>query len=122
MLSPKINNRKKRHPEKYLYHFTRIIAFVSLFSHAAPEHSITANQLLYNIRIHEADPGMAGDSDYSTTANLYAHLDLEDSMLLSATMLNGGLFDGPNGAAKAAGSSVSDDTGVSATGTSVLSP
>ena len=89
MLSPQINNRKKRHPEKYLYHFTRIIVFVSLFSHAAPEHS--------------------------TTANLYAHLDLEDSMLLSATMLNGGLFDGPNGAAKAAGSSVSDDTGVSAT-------
>ena len=55
-----------------------------------------------------------GHSDYSTTANLYAHLDLEDSMLLSASMLNGGLFGGPDGAAKAAGPSVSDGSEVSA--------
>ena len=33
-----------------------------------------------------------GHSDYGTTANLYAHLDLEDSMLLSASMLTTGLF------------------------------
>lgn len=33
-----------------------------------------------------------GHSDYGTTANLYAHLDLDNSMLLSASMLNTGLF------------------------------
>ena len=33
-----------------------------------------------------------GHSAYGTTANLYAHLDLEDSMLLSASMLTTGLF------------------------------
>lgn len=33
-----------------------------------------------------------GHSDYGTTANLYAHLDLEDSMLHSAARLSSGLF------------------------------
>ncbi len=41
-----------------------------------------------------------GHSDYSTTANLYAHLDLEDSMLQSADRLKQSLFgrtDKPQG-------------------------
>ena len=33
-----------------------------------------------------------GHSDYGTTANLYAHLDMEDSMIQSAVRLNSGLF------------------------------
>lgn len=33
-----------------------------------------------------------GHSDYGTTANLYAHLDLQDSMLHSASALSGRLF------------------------------
>lgn len=33
-----------------------------------------------------------GHSDYSTTANLYAHLDMEDAMLTSAARLSNGLF------------------------------
>lgn len=33
-----------------------------------------------------------GHSDYSTTANLYAHLDLENAMLQSADRLSSGLF------------------------------
>ena len=33
-----------------------------------------------------------GHSDYGTTANLYAHLDMEASMILSAEKLNSGLF------------------------------
>lgn len=33
-----------------------------------------------------------GHSDYGTTANLYAHLDMEASMLVSAERLSNGLF------------------------------
>lgn len=33
-----------------------------------------------------------GHSDYGTTANLYAHLDMEESMLVSAQRLSNGLF------------------------------
>ena len=33
-----------------------------------------------------------GHSDYGTTANLYAHLDMEASLLMSAEKLDGGLF------------------------------
>jgi hypothetical protein len=33
-----------------------------------------------------------GHSDYGTTANLYAHLDMEESMLISAERLSTGLF------------------------------
>ena len=50
-----------------------------------------------------------GHSDYGTTANLYAHLDLEDSMLLSASMLNTGLFGAPGTEAKAEAPSESKD-------------
>lgn len=50
-----------------------------------------------------------GHSDYGTTANLYAHLDLEDSMLLSASMLNTGLFGAPGTEAKAEAPSDSKD-------------
>ncbi|WP_429146424.1 tyrosine-type recombinase/integrase [Anaerotaenia torta] len=34
-----------------------------------------------------------GHSDYGTTANLYAHLDMEESMLISAERLSTGLFE-----------------------------
>ena len=33
-----------------------------------------------------------GHSDYSTTANLYTHLDLENAILQSADRLSSGLF------------------------------
>lgn len=36
-----------------------------------------------------------GHSDYGTTANLYAHLDMEASMLVSANQLSNGLFGTP---------------------------
>lgn len=36
-----------------------------------------------------------GHSDYGTTANLYAHLDMEASMLVSANLLSNGLFGTP---------------------------
>ena len=35
-----------------------------------------------------------GHSDYGTTANLYAHLDLDASLVMSATQLDNGLFGG----------------------------
>lgn len=35
-----------------------------------------------------------GHSDYSTTANLYAHLDLDASLMISASQLDKGLFGG----------------------------
>lgn len=35
-----------------------------------------------------------GHSDYGTTANLYAHLDLDASLVMSASQLDNGLFGG----------------------------
>ena len=37
-------------------------------------------------RPDEADPGLAGHSDISTTANIYAHLDSRSKQLSAATM------------------------------------
>lgn len=54
-------------------------------------HSCASLLLRNGVQMKEIQAWL-GHSDYGTTANLYAHLDLQDSMLHSASALSGRLF------------------------------
>lgn len=54
-------------------------------------HSCASLLLRNGVQMKEIQAWL-GHSDYSTTANLYAHLDVQDSMLHSASALSGRLF------------------------------
>jgi len=58
-------------------------------------HSCASLLLRYGISMKEIQAWL-GHSDYSTTANLYAHLDVETSKLHSAQRLSAGLFGSVN--------------------------
>ena len=55
------------------------------------QHSCASLLLRNGVQMKEIQAWL-GHSDYGTTANLYAHLDLQDSMLHSASALSGRLF------------------------------
>lgn len=54
-------------------------------------HSCASLLLRNNVSMKQIQAWL-GHSDYSTTANLYAHLDIDASMLLSAEQLTTGIF------------------------------
>lgn len=54
-------------------------------------HSCASLLLRSNVSMKQIQAWL-GHSDYSTTANLYAHLDLEASLIVSAEQLNNGIF------------------------------
>lgn len=56
-------------------------------------HSCASLLLRNNVSMKQIQAWL-GHSDYGTTANLYAHLDLDASLVMSATQLNNGLFGG----------------------------
>lgn len=56
-------------------------------------HSCASLLLRNNVSMKQIQAWL-GHSDYGTTANLYAHLDLDASLVMSATQLDNGLFGG----------------------------
>lgn len=56
-------------------------------------HSCASLLLRNNVSMKQIQAWL-GHSDYSTTANLYAHLDLDASLMISASQLDKGLFGG----------------------------
>ncbi|WP_330697946.1 tyrosine-type recombinase/integrase [Anaerotignum sp.] len=78
--------KNKDKPSNPLFIKVFRFVFIILYGHSC------ASLLLRNGVSMKQIQAWLGHSDYGTTANLYAHLDMEASLITSAEQLNNGLF------------------------------